>query len=181
MNADDEDHNADCYFTVQREGGNDRAAWNRRAPAPAASVEVPIKTWQERRETSINQDEAMRAEIDELRAALAASSVQAEPVATVIKRGADRQWMSERMGDLPDGTYSLYLVAPTASTADANDAARLDYMIFHSAYIGHSRDAESCRVWRIEDGEEFAATGWHGDAREAIDAAIATSADEVKS
>lgn len=53
-----------------------------------------------------------------IRAALAAPVVQAEPVATVIKRGADRQWMSERMGDLPDGTYSLYLAAPTAAAAD---------------------------------------------------------------
>jgi hypothetical protein len=36
-----------------------------------------------------------------------------EPAATVIKKGADRQWMSERLGHLPDGIYSLYL-APCA-------------------------------------------------------------------
>jgi hypothetical protein len=35
-----------------------------------------------------------------------------EPVATVIKKGADRQWMSERLGSLPDGIYSLYPTAP---------------------------------------------------------------------
>ena len=32
-----------------------------------------------------------------------------KPVATVIKKGAERYWMSERMGTLPDGTHSLYL------------------------------------------------------------------------
>ena len=31
-----------------------------------------------------------------------------EPVATVIKRGASRDWMSERLGGLPDGVYSLF-------------------------------------------------------------------------
>lgn len=50
-----------------------------------------------------------------------------EPVATVIKKGADRQWMSERLGALPDGIYSLYLApqpAPaTLSERDAFEAA----------------------------------------------------------
>lgn len=49
--------------------------------------------------------------------ALRASHGQA-PAATVIKKGADRQWMSERLGHLPDGIYSLYL-APTAQPAPA--------------------------------------------------------------
>lgn len=31
-----------------------------------------------------------------------------EPVATVIKKGSERQWMSERLGRFPDGIYSLY-------------------------------------------------------------------------
>ena len=35
-----------------------------------------------------------------------------EPVATVIKKGADRQWMSERLASLPDGIYSLYTTPP---------------------------------------------------------------------
>ena len=35
-----------------------------------------------------------------------------EPVATVIKKGADREWMSERLGALPDGIYSLHLAPP---------------------------------------------------------------------
>jgi hypothetical protein len=43
--------------------------------------------------------------------ALAAPTVQ-EPVATVIKKGADRQWMSERLASLPDGIYSLYTTPP---------------------------------------------------------------------
>jgi hypothetical protein len=37
-----------------------------------------------------------------------------DPVATVIKKGADRQWMSERLGSLPDGIYSLYTTPPAA-------------------------------------------------------------------
>lgn len=44
---------------------------------------------------------------DQLQSAMAAP--QQEPAATVIKKGADRQWMSERLGGLPDGIYSLYL------------------------------------------------------------------------
>ena len=41
------------------------------------------------------------------------------PAATVIKRGADREWMSERLGHLPDGVYSLYLAAPQPSPSPA--------------------------------------------------------------
>lgn len=41
------------------------------------------------------------------------------PAATVIKHGADRQWMSERLGHMPDGIYSLYLAAPSAQQAQA--------------------------------------------------------------
>ena len=37
-----------------------------------------------------------------------------EPVATVIKKGADREWMSERLASLPDGIYSLYTTPPAA-------------------------------------------------------------------
>jgi hypothetical protein len=42
----------------------------------------------------------------------AAQPAVQEPVATVIKKGADRQWMSERLASLPDGIYSLYPTAP---------------------------------------------------------------------
>ena len=51
-------------------------------------------------------------EFDVFRAVLAKWGQPAhsgEPVATVIKRGASRDWMSERLGGLPDGVYSLYL------------------------------------------------------------------------
>lgn len=37
---------------------------------------------------------------------------QQEPVATVIKSGVNRTWMSEALGQLPDGTYSLYTTPP---------------------------------------------------------------------
>lgn len=50
-----------------------------------------------------------------------ASPAQGEAVvrATVIKRGADRTRMSERMGELPDGTYSLYTAPPAPSVPPA--------------------------------------------------------------
>jgi hypothetical protein len=50
------------------------------------------------------------------------ASVQ-EPVATVIKKGADRQWMSERLGSLPDGIYSLYTTPPAAQPAPVQPVA----------------------------------------------------------
>lgn len=64
-------------------------------------------------------------EVKRLRAARAPADSVTAPAATVIKKGADRQWMSERLGHLPDGIYSLYL-APPAQAADSvqEDAAR---------------------------------------------------------
>ena len=44
-----------------------------------------------------------------------------EPVATVIKRGASRDWMSERLGGLPDGVYSLYLAPPPVEREPLTD------------------------------------------------------------
>lgn len=50
------------------------------------------------------------------------------------------------------------------------DAERLDWMIFYSAQIRHTSDAEYCRVeWSCE-GEEIH-SAWLGSGREAIDAA----------
>lgn len=46
------------------------------------------------------------------------TQADSQPAATVIKNGANRQWMSERLGHLPDGIYSLYL-APPAQVADS--------------------------------------------------------------
>lgn len=40
---------------------------------------------------------------------LLTAALAAKPAATVIKRGSERQWMSESLGSLPDGEYSLYL------------------------------------------------------------------------
>ena len=55
----------------------------------------------------------------------AATQPAGDAVATVIKRGADRQWMSEALGTLPDGTYSLYL-APPAPVQAVADAVKMD-------------------------------------------------------
>ena len=53
------------------------------------------------------QTALMKEKYDALRAKIEAMKRQ-EQVATVIKKGSDRYWMSERMGTLPDGTYPLY-------------------------------------------------------------------------
>jgi hypothetical protein len=49
-----------------------------------------------------------------------------EPVATVIKKGADRQWMSERLASLPDGIYSLYTTPPAAAVQEGRDWSLLE-------------------------------------------------------
>ena len=56
-----------------------------------------------------------------------ADSVTA-PAATVIMKGADRQWMSERLGHLPDGIYSLYLAPQPAPAPMSRDQIREVFM-----------------------------------------------------
>ena len=51
--------------------------------------------------------EAAEKERDILRAKIAEMERQ-EPVATVIKEGDSRYWMSERLWTFPDGKYPLY-------------------------------------------------------------------------
>ena len=63
-------------------------------------------------ETGFDPDDFPAAIFDFARAVLAkwgSPAHSGEPVATVIKRGASRDWMSERLGGVPDGVYSLYL------------------------------------------------------------------------
>lgn len=48
--------------------------------------------------------------------------VEQKPAATVIKNGAERQFMSENLGGVPDGTYSLYL-APIVQAAQKDLSA----------------------------------------------------------
>lgn len=72
------------------------------------------------REDSDRLDEIADAALQAM-ARTAEQPAQGEAVvrATVIKRGADRTWMSERMGELPDGTYSLYTAQPAPPLPDA--------------------------------------------------------------
>lgn len=55
-----------------------------------------------------------RAFAKERQSAAQGAAERAVPAATVIKRGANREFMSERLGHLPDGIYSLYLAATPA-------------------------------------------------------------------
>ena len=84
-----------------------------------------------------------------------------KPVATVIKKGAERTWMSESLGALPDGQYSLYLEAQQAGDVVLK-AARYDWLVANvrSGSIGFDD-------WWI-NGDEPAAE-WNAF----IDAAIA--------
>ena len=51
--------------------------------------------------------EAAEKERDDLKAKIAEMEKQ-EPVATVIKEGDSRYWMSERLWTFPNGKYPLY-------------------------------------------------------------------------
>jgi hypothetical protein len=65
-----------------------------------------------------------------------------EPVATVIKKGADRQWMSERLGSLPDGIYSLYTTPPAQpAVPDAMTSADIQEHIEYVAGWNDCRQA----------------------------------------
>ena len=62
----------------------------------------------------IDRLEAAEKERDVLKAKVAEMERQ-EPVATVIKEGDSRYWMSERLWTFPDGKYPLYAL-PGAQT-----------------------------------------------------------------
>ena len=55
----------------------------------------------------IDRLEAAEKERDDLKAKIAEMEKQ-EPVATVIKEGDSRYWMSERLWTFPNGKYPLY-------------------------------------------------------------------------
>ena len=55
----------------------------------------------------IDRLEAAEKERDDLKAKIAEMEKQ-EPVATVIKEGDSRYWMSERLWTFPNGEYPLY-------------------------------------------------------------------------
>ena len=65
-----------------------------------------------------------------------------KPVATVIKKGADRQWMSERLASLPDGIYSLYTTPPAhPAVPDAMTSADIQEHIEYVAGWNDCRQA----------------------------------------
>ena len=63
--------------------------------------------------------EAAKAEIKALRAKIAEMEKQ-EPVATVIKEGDSRYWMSERLWTFPDGKYPLYALPGAQQCKNCN-------------------------------------------------------------
>lgn len=81
-------------------------------PAPVLDSLLNIVIQHEARATPA-EVRSMAAELATYRAARAPAESVTAPAATVIKKGADRQWMSERLGHLHDGIHSLYLAPPT--------------------------------------------------------------------
>lgn len=89
-------------------------------------------------------------------------------------------------GNMPDDFKSaqeLGWVALRAQQYTVSDAARLNFMASHSAWIAWTREGDLCRVFeRDECGDSRPWTGWdkyYGSAREAIDAAIQAQAGDA--
>ncbi len=83
---------------------------------------------------------AKRHEVDQLcEPTQPAPILSGEVVATVIKRGAERQWMSEALGSLPDGMYSLYLATIPAQPI----AASIDTQAFWDCVMAYCRGVGS--------------------------------------
>jgi hypothetical protein len=100
-----------CYRAVEVDALVARLA----TPAPVTAAESPAT--RELQFPPIGVRATVDALIEKHLGPAPVTAAQAEPVATVIKKGAERQWMSERLGSLPDGMYSLYLAAPAATQA----------------------------------------------------------------
>jgi mono/diheme cytochrome c family protein len=98
-----------------------------------------------------------------------------EPVATVIKKGADREWMSERLASLPDGIYSLYTTPPAAPVLEGRDWSLLEAtqesLREHMAEIKRLKEAQpavpdAMTSADIQENIEYVA-GWN-DCRQAM-------------
>ena len=120
-----------------------------------------------------------------LEAELAAMRATGEPVATVIKRGADRQWVSERLGPLSDGIYSLYThPKPAAQDAepdmfwDADDRETFAYDIEQivSEYDPGQIVSIEC-AQRLPSFRVLVTVDEDGNSYEYLDAAIAAQGD----
>ena len=61
------------------------------------------------------------------------------------------------------------------------ETSRLDWMATNEAHIGWNREGDMCRVWVVQDEEQGAEplTGWHGNARAAIDEARSITKGEA--
>lgn len=75
---------------------------------------MTYEAWRISYQSSEQAARAAYAECARLQAKIEATEKQ-EPVATVIKEGDSRYWMSERLWTFPDGKYPLYAL-PGAQT-----------------------------------------------------------------
>ena len=107
-----------------------------------------------------------------------ASAIESAATAPLLAQIAALEAHSKEMEQLAArGAASLVKASQDMAQLEAQllearkDAERLDWMIFHSAKVCHSNDAEYCSVKWVDDYEQCQ-TDVYGNAREAIDAAI---------
>jgi ABC-type Fe2+-enterobactin transport system substrate-binding protein len=127
--------------------------------------------------------DALNAQITELREYLKEIAVEAGLPADVLEIASCRhiahqvRMMRESAQQHAEEMHSKLTTLQAKLEAAEKDAARLDFMIAHSAWVAHSKDGECCRCFHTnDDGEAEPMTGWgvgknYNNGREAIDAA----------
>ena len=103
--------------------------------------------------------DALRAEIECLRARIEEMEKQ-ESVATVIKEGDSRYWMSERLWTFPDGKYPLYALpgaqpapsVPTALLVAVADLCAQMEIVSRVGFVDTPNDKDSCAAFCVAEG-----------------------------
>jgi len=122
--------------------------------------------------------DAAIAERDALRAKIAEMEQQ-EPVATVIKEGDSRYWMSERLWTFPDGKYPLYALpgaqAQPAPSVPDGVAEALQRLIENGAVFGPASSEDALLVARYRQHLLSSAPSVPDGWLRAIDEALVTA------
>lgn len=157
----------DEIMVLAEEAGELRAALQHEADCmEAAKAEVAalraelagLRSSMEFRTSLIGRTEAER---DELRAKIERMEKQ-KSVATVIKEGDSRYWMSERLWMFPDGKYPLYAQAgaqtqpapsvPTALLVAVADLVAQVEIVSRIGFVDTPDDKDSCAAFCVAEG-----------------------------
>lgn len=149
---------------LQHEADRVKAA---KAEVAALRAELAgLRSSMEFRTSLIGRTEAER---DELRAKIERMEKQ-ESVATVIKEGDSRYWMSERLWTFPDGKYPLYALPGAQAhpaSSEQDESVRKSWVRFSNelhrspdapypgmseAFEQHFSQSFTDRDWRVESG-----------------------------